>query len=421
MQDLSWGQLFVAFGLTPGIRAELTSFPSGSQVLSELQSGSQISNSDERMTFMAGLLAPFFCPFISWQDTFEIARTGESSPLMFRLFSERHQIGVVLSQCKMLKSAPSAVLASEGPLVLLRFLIAALTSDHLDAETRKRLGTNFLSYFRGLESEHQASLVATYLNSGKGGDAAQLDLARLILSLPAWTAITSESHPYEWACRHDHVAVALKNADIPNKRVNQQRAAAMIEEAVSVFVSIGEMEDAAVARSNLANLYLKAEWIPVDKKFELANELYEAALRDSRDSRFRALVLDNQAGLMGDAANFGMPVNRQKALELSMQSAAELEKAGETERLPFVLANVVAHMQAMKDETLDRKGDLQKARGLTRRALDLIQRCERSAQAIALETHLKSLLAELLVRSVDYEPEERDVFAQEALDLLGND
>src|SRR5687767_518455 len=110
---LTWGRLFEALDLAPGIAAKPTRIDSCAHILAELEGGDRKSSVDERMTFMAGLLAPFFCPFISWADTFEIARAGESSALMFKVFEERHQIGAVLHLCKALKGTQILHLAHE--------------------------------------------------------------------------------------------------------------------------------------------------------------------------------------------------------------------------------------------------------------------------------------------------------------------
>src|SRR5215217_5718562 len=112
-EQLTWGRLFEDLNLTPGIAAKPTRLESCAHILSELNGVHRKSSDDERMTLMAGLLAPFFCPFISWADTFEIARAGESSPLMFKVFEERPQIGGVLHMCKALKRNPVVELAHE--------------------------------------------------------------------------------------------------------------------------------------------------------------------------------------------------------------------------------------------------------------------------------------------------------------------
>ncbi|MEE8264273.1 MAG: hypothetical protein V3R40_03340, partial [Gammaproteobacteria bacterium] len=77
---------------------------------------------------MSGLLEPFFCPSISRENAFEIARAGESSPLMFKLFQERTEVGVVLHLCKRLKSAPVLELAHEGPKLVVTTVLGLLES-----------------------------------------------------------------------------------------------------------------------------------------------------------------------------------------------------------------------------------------------------------------------------------------------------
>lgn len=157
-ERLTWGRLFTALDLTAGIAAKPTRLESCAQILSELNGLPRNSSVDERMTLMAGLLAPFFCPFVSWTDTFEIARAGESSPLMFMVFEERPQIGIVLHLCKALKGSPVLQLAHEGPQKVAALVVSMLSQSETSELRNTEIASNFFSFFRrrALASQRRA-------------------------------------------------------------------------------------------------------------------------------------------------------------------------------------------------------------------------------------------------------------------------
>jgi hypothetical protein len=370
------------------------------------------------MTLMAGLLAPFFCPFISWMDTFEIARAGESSPLMFRVFEERPQIGGVLHMCKALKQNPVLELAHEGPKRVVQLVVSMVDESQAFGENSTDLASNFLSYFVDTNARQSATQVQAFFADPRNKPKPDVDLYDFASALPAWTLLTRDSHSLMWASRHDELAVILKNAPLPGLERHQRRAAQMMEEAIVVFEEQGAGHDAAIAKSNLGNLISKVEWLSVDERYRRAMALYDSAVQTATERRFRALLMDNIAGRLGEAANHGFPGSRRKALEMSTAAAQELEAIGETERLPFVLSNVVLHLAGLRDESDTRKEDLQRAREIARRALVLLQQPNMSGNSEPIISHLKHILADLLVRSVDYEPDRKAEFASEALQLM---
>jgi hypothetical protein len=416
-KGLTWGQLFDSLGLTPGIPAPLKPFNPSVSGASEIEDIKHFDTAD-KVALMAALLAPFFCPWVSWEDTFEVARAGESSPLMFRVFQERDSIASVLHLCKRLKSAPVLHLAYEGPKTVAEAIISIVEEASSSGDAQDEYGENFYSFFKGNDPMGSAARLRDFLKRPKGLEKPEIDLFGLVSAFPGWVLLKRETQPVMWASRQDELALILKNASLPNMAARQKLAVQMMQEAIQVFESQGETEHAAIAKSNLANLISRVDWLTVEERFRRAKALYDDAIRTATDRRFRALLMDNVAGQLGKAANDGFPVSRREALDLSTKAAEELEAVGELSELPSVLANVVGHLKGLKDETKTRKDDLQRGREIARRAIAMLAKNCEVPHREKLSSELKRTLADLLVRSVDFEPERREEFAGEALKIL---
>jgi hypothetical protein len=257
-----------------------------------------------------------------------------------------------------------------------------------------------------------------YLTEQRNMAPPEIDLFALASALPGWTLLTPETHPLLWASRHDETALIFKNAPLTGINARQKLAVQMMEQAIAVFEKQGAEQDAAIAKSNLANLVSRVDWLTFDERFRRATALYDSAVQSATDREFRALLMDNIAGRLAEAAELGFPGSRRKALEMSMAAAQELEVIGKTERLPKVLSNVVAHLQGLRDETSNRREDLEKARELARRALALLEKPDLIPDSQVVVVRLKKMLADTLVRSADFEPDRKAEFAAEAIQLL---
>jgi len=418
-ETLTWSDLFEALQLAPGIPAELPSFYTYDRVLGELQGAPMRSTVSERLAFLGGLLAPFFCPHISFEDTFAIAQAGESSPAMFRVFQERSHIMPVLPLCKRLKVTPVLVLAHEGSKVMIRFVDQLLVQrDQLGIEDRRTIGANLISYFAVGAAREAAEATRAYLLAPDGTPLPDIDVFALVTALPGWSLIRRDDNPLQWASRHDEIAVALKNIELPGRERRQRQAVKMMEEAIETFDDQGAGEDAAIARSNLANLMARVQWLTVEERTRRASALYDAAVASAKDPEFRALLMDNIASRLAESAAAGLSGTRGKALEMCIQASEQLESCGRRDRLPEVLANLVTHLAGLRAETAARREDLRRAREVGQRAMALMERLPDNAATERLRPLLFRSLADVYVRSTDYESGEKWEFAREALRLM---
>lgn len=415
-ERLTWGQLFLALGLTPGMQAAQTRVDSSADILDTFNRGGRKATFDQKLSLMSGLLAPFFCPLITNDDVFEIARAGESSAHMFKVFQERDQIALVLDRCKGLKSSPVLMLAIEGPKALAQLAVRLLESGAATEKWPENLADNFVSFFINGPAQRHAEAIRAFSKDSSPILVPDVDVLAVVSDLPGWSLITRESHPMLWASRHDEVAVILKNAQLRHSTKQQKTAAGMMEEAIRVFEEAGEHKDAAIAKSNLGNLLSRAEWLTIEARQKRARSLYDSALEsaDALEPEFRALLMDNLASRLGDLGAMGDPHAAREGLETSMRAAQLLESIG-SERLPAVLANVVRHLTNLREHTGNRLEDLRKANEVGKKALDMIERSDADDR---LRVLVINSLADVLVRSSDYEPERVKELCDEALRLI---
>jgi hypothetical protein len=420
--EVTWGEFYTALRMSPDENAEKECYALPETAIPSMGWINENYNTNQKTTLLADLLVPFFLPYVSYDDIFQIARAGESSAHMFHLFQERPSIVTVLSRCKRIKSERLSTIFYEGPLTVLDIIEVLFAknstpaSEHDIVENQKLLN-NFSSCFDHTTASAEVKHLTEAWRLSDSAKMAGCNIYSIVQSSPAWSMLRPS---LVWARRHDDTAVRLKNISLPGSEARQRKAAELMKEAIAVFDEMGAPNDAAIARSNLANLLSGAVWLTLDQRAKQAGALYDAALVGVVEPRFKALLKDNIAGHLGRAINMGLPVPSRKGVDLAKQAAVELELLGETERLPLVLANVATHLLQLQNDTVSRVLDLREARQFAARALELL--LAKGSNADERQTrHIQHLLADITLRLSDYDRSEAQENSAEAIRLLSMD